>query len=525
MSTEGESIEIPGQRLRLKKNRIPWGIKFLIWIQKDRDKLYRAHIFVLTFIAYASYHLSRKPISVVKDTLNANCTGNGTCHAWAPFDGDDSNTLLGWLDASFLIAYAIGMFFSGYIAEHMDIRYFLTGGMFFSGIFSILFGLGYFFNIHSLAFFIIMQLLAGVAQSSGWPAVVEAIGNWFGKGQRGLIMGIWNSHTSVGNIAGSAVAAVWSDDEWGWSFIVPGLMIIAAGLLIYLFLVVDPSHVDCNPPQHHVKPRSMSGTLNGEESDCDRTSLLNNYTTQDSNRTGGPKIRKRGQHGADSKAVSFFGAFFLPGVLEYSLSLFFAKLVSYTFLYWLPFYINHTDIGGKRYDSRKAGDLSTFFDVGGIIGGIAAGVISDQTQCSGITCVGFLVLATPSLYMYRFVGNKNLGTNIILMIFSGIFVNGPYGLITTAVSANLGTQKALRGDTKAMATVTAIIDGTGSIGAALGPLLTSLISKRSWNDVFYMLIAANVLAALLLVRQVVFEVNRYILNKPQPPELNPTEPA
>jgi OPA family glycerol-3-phosphate transporter-like MFS transporter 1/2 len=27
------------------------------------------------------------------------------------------------------------------------------------------------------------------------------------------------------------------------------------------------------------------------------------------------------------------------GVVEYSLSLFFAKLVSYTFLYWLPLYI------------------------------------------------------------------------------------------------------------------------------------------------------------------------------------------
>ena len=40
----------------------------------------------------------------------------------------------------------------------MDIRLFLTGGMFLSGIFSILFGLGYFFKIHSLAFFIIMQV-------------------------------------------------------------------------------------------------------------------------------------------------------------------------------------------------------------------------------------------------------------------------------------------------------------------------------------------------------------------------------
>lgn len=32
----------------------------------------------------------------------------------------------------------------------------------------------------------------------------------------------------------------------------------------------------------------------------------------------------------------------LQGVIEYSLCLFFAKLVSYTFLFWLPFYIENT---------------------------------------------------------------------------------------------------------------------------------------------------------------------------------------
>ena len=46
----------------------------------------------------------------------------------------------------------------------------------------------------------------------------------------------------------------------------------------------------------------------------------------------------------------------------------------------------------------------------------------------------------------------------------GFFVNGPYALITTAVSANLGTHSSIRGSSKALATVTAIIDGTGSVG-------------------------------------------------------------
>lgn len=92
------------------------------------------------------------------------------------------------------------------------------------------------------------------------------------------------------------------------------------------------------------------------------------------------------------------------------------------------------------------------------------------------------------------------------MFVTGMFVNGPYALITTAVSADLGTHKSLKGNSRALATVTAIIDGTGSIGAAVGPLLTGYISAKSWSAVFTMLMAAALIAGLLLTRLVVSEV-------------------
>lgn len=40
-------------------------------------------------------------------------------------------------------------------------------------------------------------------------------------------------------------------------------------------------------------------------------------------------------------------------------------------------------------------DLSTLFDVGGILGAVAAGVISDYTGMSAATCVGMLAVAAP----------------------------------------------------------------------------------------------------------------------------------
>lgn len=68
------------------------------------------------------------------------------------------------------------------------------------------------------------------------------------------------------------------------------------------------------------------------------------------------------------------------------------------------------------------------------------------------------------------------------------------------------------GNAKALATVTAIIDGTGSFGAAVGPLIAGLISGSGWQNVFYMLMASDVLAILLLVRLVGKEISRQTRN-------------
>ena len=57
-------------------------------------------------------------------------------------------------------------------------------------------------NVSDITF----QVFAGAFQSSGWPGVVTAVANWFGKSKKGLIFGIWNSHTSLGNILGSLIA-------------------------------------------------------------------------------------------------------------------------------------------------------------------------------------------------------------------------------------------------------------------------------------------------------------------------------
>ncbi|KAH9492848.1 hypothetical protein Btru_023858 [Bulinus truncatus] len=476
---------------------------------KYRNFAYRWCILLFTFLCYVSYHLSRKPISVVKSVLHhKNCstvphdktvnTTNPYWCDWAPFDSPNYKDMLGALDLSYLIAYAVAMFISGHIADRIDLRYYLSGGMIMSGIFTIGFGLGYFYKIHSFAFYIIMQIIGGVFQATGWPGVVACVGNWFGKGKRGLIMGIWNAHTSVGNILGSVIAGVFVEDSWGWSFVVPGLIIAAVGILVFLLLVPHPKDVNCEPPDHsdHTRVKYLSKS---KESLLSRDGNVGN----DSETTA--LVSNNSQGLSSEKPITILKALTIPGVIEFALCLFFAKLNSYTFLYWLPNYISEK----TTVSASDAAYTSTIFDAGGILGGILAGYLSDRYKMRGLVCFIFLIAVAPMLFIYDQYGHQvPFYANCLMLALCGLGVNGPYALITTAVSADLGTHKTIRDNSKALGMVTAVIDGTGSIGAAIGPMLTGVVSATGWDNVFYMLIAADFIAALLLVRVVFNEIRQ-----------------
>ncbi|KAG6495135.1 hypothetical protein ZIOFF_042926 [Zingiber officinale] len=508
MGSAGEESE---QRRKMQNQR-PAGVRFLERIRgtKFTFTTYQAIVLVLTFLAYASYHAARKTTSIVKSVLDPKTTQLGFSHwprlyfhggvqgadhrpglknGWAPFDASDGAALLGQIDVAFLASYSAGMYFAGHLGDRFDLRILLTLGMIGTGIFTSLFGAAYWLNIHSFYYFLLVQMFAGLFQSTGWPSVVAVVGNWFGKKKRGLIMGIWNAHTSIGNITGSLIAAAMLKYGWGYSFVVPGTIIAFVGLMVLFFLPVSPDKTGIENDE--------TGLAKSAENICIREPLLEGHSEE------------------KERAVGFLEAWRIPGVAPFALCLFFSKLVAYTFLYWLPFYISHTAINGRYLSDSTAGTLSTLFDVGGVAGGILAGHISDRLDARATTAASFIYCAIPALFFYRIYGSISLWWNITLMFVAGVFVNGPYALITTAVSADLGTHSSLNGNSRALATVTAIIDGTGSVGAAIGPLLTGYISTRSWSAVFTMLMVAALVAGLLLTRLVVAELSAKIESRSQ----------
>ena len=123
---------------------------------------YKATILLLTFMSYTTFHLSRKVISVVKPVLIECDNVTDTCTSWI----DEINGKMtyrakrmeGTMDSAFLFSYAAFMFASGFVAERMNLRYFLSIGMIISGVLTFLLGFAKVVEIHSIYYFIIVQV-------------------------------------------------------------------------------------------------------------------------------------------------------------------------------------------------------------------------------------------------------------------------------------------------------------------------------------------------------------------------------
>lgn len=70
------------------------------------------------------------------------------------------------------------------------------------------------------------------------------------------------------------------------------------------------------------------------------------------------------------------------------------------------------------YSPSESADLSTLFDVGGIFGGIAAGIFSDMSGKSACTCAVMLFLAIPSVSEIDTFSFINIFVNKIVFVIA-----------------------------------------------------------------------------------------------------------
>ena len=379
----------------------------------------RWRVFALTWLAYASYYFCRRNFSITKSTVAA--------------DLDLSTRALGLIDTGYLVAYAIGQFAAGPLGDRIGPRRLVGAGMIASAVFTAWTG-----SASAAAGLALSLALNGVAQATGWPGTVQAMTPFFGRAQRGWIMGLWSTCYQVGGLAAGALcAALLKSIDWRAAYTLPALWVALVGGLVLLAL-----------------PEGARATAG--ERQAARARLVRD-----------------------------------PVFWSLGLAYFCLKLIRYSLLFWLPFYLERS-LGYARGD---AGYQSLSFEVGGTGGAVLLGLLSDRWLGGrrGIAgLVGCLSLAL-ALLLYIAVGHLGPLWNFAALALVGLTLIGPDALLSGAAAQDLGGREAA-------ATTAGFVNGMGSVGAILQGVITAEVSVRlGWSALFWVFLVLALLAALAMI--------------------------
>ena len=113
--------------------------------------------------------------------------------------------------------------------------------------------------------------------------------------------------------------------------------------------------------------------------------------------------------------------------------------------------------------------MSTCFDFCAIFGSILLGYLSDKfySKRSPATVIGIICASTLSFSITFHYSDLGYGLYPIVG-FLGFFLSAICNIISASVAADLGKQKALQNNPKALCIIASVIDGSGGMGSALG---------------------------------------------------------
>lgn len=385
--------------------------------------------FALTWLSYATYYLGRKSISVARTAI----------------EGAFGERALWGVETGYLAMYAVGQFLCGGIGDRTGARRLIGFGMLASAAACIGFGCS-----SLAALFLVAMMINGMAQSSGWPGNVKAMAEWVPSSQRGRTMGLWTTCYQVGGIAANFLAArLLKAYGWRGSFIGPGLILALVGVLILAFLRKGPLAPATSAP---------AGTAGADEELA-------------------AQKREASRRVLRSFTVWCYGA-----------SYFCIKLIRYSLLFWLPYYLEKI----LHYARDDAAYFSTSFEIGGVAGTIAIGLLSDRLKRvpRSVVAAASLVCLAGALFLFVQVGASSRLANFLAMAIVGAFLFGPDALISAAAAQDAGGPLAA-------AQAAGIINGLGSIGGILQESVTRGVSKAfGWDALFYVFVALALLSAV-----------------------------
>ena len=140
-------------------------------------------------------------------------------------------------------------------------------------------------------------------------------------------------------------------------------------------------------------------------------------------------------------------------------------------------------------------------DIGTMFGSIILGKITDLTHKKRSPVAFFgLILGSVLFLLVVFLHDSPIYVLYTIIFFVGFFVGGIFNIVAATAAADLAKGDSLKGNDKALGTVSGILDGSGSLGAAFGSLIIGTIQTKSWDGAFLFLAAVVLISSIPIFR-------------------------
>jgi OPA family sugar phosphate sensor protein UhpC-like MFS transporter len=425
-----------------------------------RYERWRWQIFGITWLIYAGFYLTRNSFAVAEVALESDPT--------VTLNRDH----LGWVDSAFLTTYMLGQFLFGPLGDRFGPRRILLCGLTLSILAAVASGFA-----TTLMAFIVLAVLQGIAQSTGWSNTTKAMSSWFSLAERGRVIGWWCTHYMVGGFV-ALLFAGWAMDFFGhesssrgaqaviipfWpaAFWAPAAALFVVLVLAALLLRNRPEDVGLPPiEQYHHEPESLiEGEEQAEEAPEGSWKLIGEVMSS-------------------------------PSIWMLAVAYFSIKLTRYAFMFWGPKFV-HESLGSGGYVSTMT---AAVMPIGGMVGVIGIGYLSDkvfQARRAPATIISLLI--TACIMLIGLAPIHNIWLMGVFFFFIGMFVQGPDSMLSATAAMDFGTKRGA-------STATGFVNGIGSLGGILGGYLPGAITtKTDWSALFGVFLVGLTVSAIVLL--------------------------
>lgn len=428
---------------------------------------------VLLALGYSGYYFCRSDLSITLPALIHYLAQRG-------ISANEAQVRLGVMASVGTVAYALGKFGFGALADISGGRRNFLGGMAASILFTILFA-----SSGALPLFSLAWVCNRLSQSAGWPGMVKISSRWFSYTTYGSVMAVLSLSFLFGDAISRWVMSELLAHGVGWR----GVFFAAAGSLGILF--IGNLVFLRETPEERGLPTPEANPLNVYGSDGDK---------------GG------GKHpGLIAILTPLLTSF--PFWLVCLLSLG-TTLLRETFNLWIPtYFVQYVGLSVSQAASRSA-----LFPLFGGIAVLVAGVLSDKLGLNGRNLVivfGMILSTFCLLLLARTPAHANQWTPVILVALVGFLLLGPYSYLAGAMSLDFGGKRG-------SATAAGIVDGVGYLAGYLsGGTVARITVAFGWKSAFFALAVTAFVTALVALVLAVHQGSRQSLQSSAGSESRP----